>query len=169
MVYYADNGYMVQVNLVKSLFPLAEAPPIPLNLAKLAPCGHRPDLGKFEGPTFTKPRVRRRNRERVKQAKSYEASLHQDHEDWPDDESLSKTSTMHKAKGLYALDSLNSNAWSIAVAYSQSTSADFLVFRRRGSGLLLEKKLSTHSGRTTNGRRPSVHASLGPRADRRRE
>ena len=73
------------------------------------PCGYKPDVGKCDGPVFTKPRARRRTRDRVRQAKCYVASLHQDNEDWPDDDSLSMLSEVHKAKGLYAFDSLNSS------------------------------------------------------------
>ena len=36
--YYADNGPVVQVNLLKGLFALMEAPPVPIALYELA-CG----------------------------------------------------------------------------------------------------------------------------------
>ena len=79
--YYADNGYTVELNLAKTLFQIGEARPVPLRLDKLVSCGHKPDLGKSNGMVFTKPRAnRRRTRQRVKQAKCHEASLHQDHE-----------------------------------------------------------------------------------------
>jgi hypothetical protein len=41
--YYADNGYTVELNLAKTLFQIGEAPPVPLRLDKLVPCGHKPD------------------------------------------------------------------------------------------------------------------------------
>ena len=108
--YYADNGHAVRVNLMNGLFPMAIAPPVPIDIHKLV-CGRSaPDLGLFEGPTFTKPRTRRRTKAKVKAVKCYEASLHQDDVCWPDDGSLSMTSRAHRAKVPYALDSLNSNA-----------------------------------------------------------
>ena len=53
--YYADNGHVVQANLMKGLFPLAIVPPVPIDIHKLVGGRSPPDLGLFEGPTFTKP------------------------------------------------------------------------------------------------------------------
>ena len=93
-----------------------------------------PDLGKFEGSTLTTPKNRRRIRERIRTAKCYEASLHHDDVCWPDDGSLSMTSKVHRARGLYALDSLNSNAWPAAEKYSCSTTADFVCYQEAKIG-----------------------------------
>lgn len=120
---------MVQVNLMKNLFPLAQAPPVPLEIDKLVCQEYKPDVGKLDGPICTKPKTRRRTRARIKEVKCYEASLHQDDASWPDDGSLSMTSTMHRAKGLYAMGSLNSNARATAAAYSCSTAADFVCYQ----------------------------------------
>ena len=125
--YYADCGHIVKLDLAKSLFQTGAAPVVPLALDKLVP--PRPACDQGTAHAWTKPKTRRRTRQRVKQAKTYAASLHPLHVDWPDDDSVSLYSTVHKAEGLFALDQLNPNCWASAVSYCSRTTADFACFQ----------------------------------------
>ena len=125
--YYADCGHIVKLDLAKSLFQAGVAPVVPLVLDKLVP--PRPSCDKGTAFALTKPKNRRRTRQRVKQAKTYAASLHPLHVDWPDDDSVSLYSTVHKAEGMFALDQLNPNCWATAVSYCSRTTADFACFQ----------------------------------------
>ena len=51
---------------------------------------------------------------------------------WADDGSLSALSKDHRAEGLWAFDTCNSNAWAGATNYLERTQADFADPRSKG-------------------------------------
>ena len=122
--YYIDAGPIQHVNLSDLLHPLEAAPPVPIELVKCVS-----DTEKRRAP-FTAPTpCRRRERPRKAGVVGFEASLHEADAIWPDDGSLSMKSTQHRRKGMFAIDSLNENAWPAAEEYCGQTEADLILIQ----------------------------------------
>ena len=65
--------------------------------------------------TFTTPSpCRRRKRPQKAGAVGFEAALHQQDAIWQDDGSLSKLDKRHRNKDLFAIDTVNGDAWKAA-------------------------------------------------------
>ena len=126
MGYYADNGGVAQLNLAGALFPMMEAPPVPVALEELVCRSSTDGRCQREAPASTTPKVRRRTWAKRKAVRCYEASLQEDDACWPDDGSRRLLSNSHRIKGMYAIDTLNPNAWPAAEEYCSCTTADFV-------------------------------------------
>ena len=136
--YYADTEVRV-IELAPEVRPLLQVRPVMLNLDMLVPSGlasplttdsaqhGRPDRFAPEvNPPATAPRGGgRQARRRPRQPRRSESDAYV----WPNDGSLATADANHRASGLWAVDSVNFNAWPGGLEYLRRSAADFLVMQ----------------------------------------
>ena len=131
--YYMDEGPTQPIELLQFVLPMEAAPLVPLELHKLLPDKVKPHRRNI---ITTPSPCRRRMRPRKQGVVGFEAALHEEDPIWPSDGSLSMYDDTHRVKGMYAIDTVNPNAWPAAEQYCVGTAADFVCVSRRRRSML---------------------------------